>query len=184
MNEKNRVCPVERAGMLESVFRRLIHNPKKILGPFVKHGMTVVDFGCGPGFFTMDMAQMVGTSGHVIACDLQDGMLEKVKIKSAKSGLQEIMALHKCRQDKVDLYVKADFVLAFYIMHEIPNQEKLLGEIFSWLNKNGKLLIVEPPFHVSKNEFNTTIALAKSAGLVQNGSPRVLLSKTALFSKA
>ena len=40
--------------------------------------MTVLDVGCGPGFFTLDMARLVGPSGRVIAADLQEGMLEKL----------------------------------------------------------------------------------------------------------
>lgn len=74
-NSKNRVCPVERAGSLDNIFRRWLQNPWKILRPYIKEGMTVLDFGCGPGYFTIAMAQMVGTSGWVIAVDLQEGML-------------------------------------------------------------------------------------------------------------
>ena len=65
-----RVCPVERAGSLDNTIRRWLQNPKKILGPYLDEGMTVVDIGCGPGFFSIDMAQMVGKSGRVIAVDL------------------------------------------------------------------------------------------------------------------
>ena len=43
------VCPVERAGGLDNRLRRWVHNPHKILGPYVKEGMTVMDVGCGPG---------------------------------------------------------------------------------------------------------------------------------------
>jgi ubiquinone/menaquinone biosynthesis C-methylase UbiE len=41
--------------------------------------MTVLDIGCGPGFFTIDMARMVGDSGRVIAADLQAAMLQKAQ---------------------------------------------------------------------------------------------------------
>ncbi|MEN8212415.1 MAG: methyltransferase domain-containing protein, partial [Thermodesulfobacteriota bacterium] len=78
---KNRVCPVEKAGSLDNKFRRWFQDPEKILRPYVNKGMTVLDLGCGPGFFSVDMAQMVGKSGRVIASDLQDGMLEKLQSK-------------------------------------------------------------------------------------------------------
>jgi hypothetical protein len=61
---KNRVCPVERAGSLDNRFRRLLQNPRKILGPYIEEGMTVLDLGCGPGFFSIEIAQMVGKSGR------------------------------------------------------------------------------------------------------------------------
>ncbi|MCP4372916.1 MAG: SAM-dependent methyltransferase, partial [Deltaproteobacteria bacterium] len=59
-NRNNRICPVERAGSLDSRIRRWLQNPQKILKPYIKEGMTVLDVGCGPGFFSIDMAQMVG----------------------------------------------------------------------------------------------------------------------------
>jgi len=43
--------------------------------------MIALDVGCGPGYFSLDMARMVGKTGHVIACDLQQGMLQKLKEK-------------------------------------------------------------------------------------------------------
>lgn len=91
MNDKNRVCPVELSGGLDNRFRRWLHNPKKILGPYCKPGMTAMDLGCGPGFFTIEMARLVGTSGHVSACDLQDGMLEKLGAKIKGTHLEGII---------------------------------------------------------------------------------------------
>lgn len=52
MNEvKNRVCPVELAGSLDNKIRKWFQNPQKILAPYIKEGMKVLDIGCGPGFF-------------------------------------------------------------------------------------------------------------------------------------
>ena len=76
MSRDGKVCPVERAGRLNNSIRRWFQNPEKILQPYIKEGMIVVDLGCGPGFFTVDMARLVGTSGRVIASDLEEGMLE------------------------------------------------------------------------------------------------------------
>jgi len=58
--ERNRVCPVELAGSLDNKIRRWLQNPQKILDPYVKEGMKVLDLGCGPGFFSTAMAKMVG----------------------------------------------------------------------------------------------------------------------------
>lgn len=79
--EYKRVCPVERAGGLDNIWRRWLQDPCRILASHVREGMTVLDVGCGPGFFTIPMAQLVGGTGRVIAADLQDGMLEKVRRK-------------------------------------------------------------------------------------------------------
>jgi hypothetical protein len=51
------------------------------------------------------------------------------------------------------------------------------------LKPNGRVLIVEPPFHVSKSAFEETIKIARNAGFIVVERPRVLLSKTAVFKK-
>ena len=98
---ENRVCPVERAGSLDSRIRRWMQNPRKILRPHIEEGMTVLDVGCGPGFFTMDMAQLVGNAGRVIASDLQEGMLQKLRDKIRGTDLEQRIILHKSDENKI-----------------------------------------------------------------------------------
>ena len=98
-NEKNRVCPVSIAGGLDNRLRRWIQNPRKILGPYVKEGMKVLDIGCGPGFFSIEMARLVGKSGKVIALDLQEGMLRKLSNKIQGTELEKRVTLHKCEKN-------------------------------------------------------------------------------------
>jgi len=96
MSDRNNcVCPVEIAGGLDNRIRRWLQNPKKILGPYIEEGKIILDLGCGPGFFSIDMAQMVGKSGRVIASDLQEGMLHKVRDKIKGTELEERITLHK-----------------------------------------------------------------------------------------
>ncbi len=64
LNERNKVCRLEYAGALDMSLRRLFQKPRKIIKPYVKEGMTVLDMGCGPGFFTIEMARMVGLQGR------------------------------------------------------------------------------------------------------------------------
>ncbi len=92
--------------------------------PYIEEGMTVLDIGCGPGFFSTDMAQMVGRSGRVIASDLQEGMLQKLRDKIQGTELEERITLHQCEEDKVGVSLNVDFVLAFYMVHEVPNRKK------------------------------------------------------------
>ena len=182
-NGKNRVCPVEIAGGLDNRFRRWLQNPWKILSPYIKEGMTVLDLGCGPGFFSIDIAQMVGKSGRVIASDLQEGMLQKLRHKIQGTELEDRITLHKCQKNRIGVSENVDFVLAFYMVHEVPNQEEFFNEIGSILKPNGQVLIVEPPFHVSKKAFEETIRTAQGAGFTPAERPKVLLSKTVILKK-
>ncbi len=181
---KNRVCPVERAGSLDNRFRRWLQNPLKILSPYIEEGMTVLDLGCGPGFFSIDIAQMVGKSGRVIASDLQEGMLQKLRDKIQGTELEERITLHKSQKNRIGVSENVDFVLAFYMVHEVPNQEEFFNEIGSILKPNGQVLIVEPPFHVSKTVFEETIGKAGNAGFEPVERPKVFLSKAVILKKA
>ena len=182
-NRNHHVCPVERAGGLDSRIRRWIQNPQKILGAYIEEGMTVLDIGCGPGFFSIDMAKMVGESGRVIAADLQEGMLEKLRDKIKGTELEGRITLHKCQEDKTGVSENVDFVLLFYVVHEVPNKKKFFNEMVTILKPNGQVLIVEPPFRVSKTAFEETIRKAREAGLTEVERPKVFLSKTAVLKK-
>jgi ubiquinone/menaquinone biosynthesis C-methylase UbiE len=183
MNDnRNRVCPVELAGSLDNRLRIWIQNPRKILAPYIKEGMTVLDIGCGPGFFSLVIADMVGKNGKVIAADMQEGMLQKIKQKITGTVLEDRIKLHKSEQFKIGVSEKVDFILAFYMIHEVPEKEMFFKELISTLKDKGQFLIVEPKyFHVSKKDFEVTISKAKSAGFQLVDKPKLLMSQVALL---
>jgi ubiquinone/menaquinone biosynthesis C-methylase UbiE len=125
----------------------------------------------------------VGESGQVIAADLQEGMLDRLRKKIQNTELQDRIILHKCHKNKIGLSDQVDFVLAFYMLHEVPDQEGFFHETGRILRSKGEVLIVEPPFHVSKPAFEATIQKAQKVGFVLRERPKVLLSKTALLKK-
>jgi ubiquinone/menaquinone biosynthesis C-methylase UbiE len=182
-DRKHRVCPVERTGSLDHRIRRWVQDPRKILGAYIQEGMTVLDLGCGPGFFTIDIAQMVGKSGRVIASDLQEGMLQKPKTKIQGTELNERIILYKSGENTTGLSEHVDFILAFYMVHKIPNLERFFKEIKSLLKPKGQAFIVEPLFHVSRTAFEETIQKARNAGLTPVERPKVFLSKAVILKK-
>jgi ubiquinone/menaquinone biosynthesis C-methylase UbiE len=138
--ERNkRICPVELAGGLDNSVRRLLQNPQRILKPYIHEGMTVLDLGCGPGFFSIEIAKMVFNSGKVIAADLQEGMLEMVSKKIKGTELEKRVTIHKCQEDTIGVTENVDFILVFYMIHEVPDQDKLLKELKSILKPDGKI---------------------------------------------
>ena len=184
MNDKQKhVCPVERANGLDNIFRKLVQNPKKILKDYVKEGMTVLDVGCGPGFFSVEMADMVGESGSVIAADLQQGMLEKVEKKIKGTDIENRIELHKCEKDRIGVTTKVDHILAVYMVHEVPDMDKFLSEMYSILKPGGSFFIIEPPFHVSKKAFEETVNRACAIGFKEIKRPGMILNKTVVLGK-
>ena len=182
--ENTHICPVLLAGTLDNFFRRMLQNPRKILNPFIRKGMTVLDLGCGPGFFTVEIARMLDNSGKVIAADLQEGMLDKVRQKIKGTEFEKIIELHKCREEYVGLSEKVDFILAFYMIHEVSDKEKLFEELKSVLKPDGKIFIVEPKLHVSKRSFENMIEKVKGIGFHVSAIPGFSLSRAAVLTKS
>lgn len=176
-----RVCPVELAGGLDNWVRKLLQNPEKILKPYITEGMTVLDLGCGPGFFSVGIGKLLKDTGKVIAADLQEGMLEKVREKIKGTNLESRITLHRCKDDRIDVTEKVDFVLAFYVVHEVPDQDQLFRELKSILKPDGKIFIVEPNFHVSKKAFDAMIARLGEIGMEVSETPKIFFSRSVVL---
>jgi ubiquinone/menaquinone biosynthesis C-methylase UbiE len=183
-NKKKYVCPWYMAYTFDNPIRKLVHNPNQILGAYIKKGMVVADIGCGMGYFSLAMAKLVGHKGKVYAIDLQQKMLDILKKRSQKQKLSKRISLHKCTQNKLDLNLKFNFILAFWMVHEVPDQDKLLKEIHTMLNPDGKLLISEPLFHVSKKAFNVTCQKAHQIGFKIIDHPKIFFNHAVVLKKA
>lgn len=176
------VCPTGLACSLDNLLRKAVHNPRKILEPYISQKMTVLDIGCGPGYFTTELARLVGEEGRIIAADLQQGMLEKTIRKIKGTNLEGRVKIHKCQDDKIGVSEKVDFVLAFWMVHEVPDQQRLFGELNSILKPNGRIWIIEPKIHVKKRSFKKMVAHCESAGFKIIERPKVCLSRTVILS--
>jgi SAM-dependent methyltransferase len=178
------VCPWWGGYFIDNPLRRLLHDPEKLLGPYVQPGMTAMDFGCGMGLFSIAMAKLVGDGGQVIAVDLQQKMLDVLQKRAKKAGVADRITTHRCEADSIGLTEPIDFALAFYSAHEVPNLRRLLGEIHGCLRPQGKLLLAEPIGHVTANDFQQMISVADEIGLQEDERPRIRLSHAAVFIKA
>jgi ubiquinone/menaquinone biosynthesis C-methylase UbiE len=183
MEQEKCVCPSQISWSLDNFVRKWIHNPHKIFSKYIRDGMTILDLGCGPGFFIASFAELAGVSGRVIAADLQEKMLEKVRRKINGTRFEYRILLHKCSKDAIGLDLKVDFVNAFYMIHEVPDGSKLIQEIYSILNPGGLFFFCEPKFHVSKDEFAGTVRAAEDMGFKIIDQPDIFMSRTAVFVK-
>jgi ubiquinone/menaquinone biosynthesis C-methylase UbiE len=180
---KHRVCPVEHAGVLDIGLRKLFQDPQRILSPFVREGMAALDLGCGPGYFTLGLARLVGPAGRVTAADLQEGMLAKARSKLATAGLAERVSFHLGGADAIGLppASRFDFALAFYMLHEVPEPLRFLGEVRSLLKPGGRFLAAEPKWHVTREAFQATIGLMTQAGFAVLAEPAIRFSRAVLL---
>ena len=173
-------CPWWFGYTFDNPLRGLVHDPTAIFGDLVRPGDTVVDVGCGLGFFTLALAKLVGPGGRVIAVDVQREMLERARRRAERQGLVDRIEFCQCAPDRLGIEGVADFVLAFWMVHEVSQPEAFLAEVRSLLRPSGHLLIAEPRGHVPESFFARTIERVREAGFEVSPGPAVRLSRSAL----
>jgi len=176
------VCPWWLAFTFDNRLRRFVHPPEKTLGSCVTPGMTALDLGCGLGYWSIALARMVGDDGLVISADLQQKMLAILEKRAQRAGVRHRIRTHRSQPDQLGIDCAADFALAFWIVHEVPDQRRFLTQVRSCLRQAARFLIVEPRLHVSARAFRDTIELASETGFRLSDEPHVPLSRAALFS--
>ena len=177
------ICPWWLAYIFDNPFRHFFHNPEKMLGSCVAKGMTVLDIGCGLGFFSIGLAKLVGDKGCVIAADVQPKMLSVLEKRAEKAEVSDRIRIHRCEPDKLGVETTVDFILAFWMVHEVLDTNIFFRQIRSCLKSNGRILIAEPRFHVSSRQFQEILVSAQKYGLKQYGSPCIRFSWSAIFEK-
>jgi ubiquinone/menaquinone biosynthesis C-methylase UbiE len=177
------VCPWWLAYTFDNPLRRLIHNPEKMLGDYVGEGMTVMDIGCGMGYFALGMAELVGDTGKVIAVDLQQKMLDIMLKRAARKGLLHRIVPHRAEATAMGVTTPVDFALAFWMVHEVPDPALFFQELVTILRPSAKLLYTEPAFHVSQTKYNDILAAADRAGMNITETPAIRFSRAALLER-
>ncbi len=168
---RHSVCPWWLGYALASPVRRLFENPERLLQPFVRPGMTVLEPGCAMGFFSLPLARMVGSNGRVVCVDLQQKMLDGLRRRAQRAGLLERIETVIC--GPYDLGIpqwtgRIDLALAIHVVHEVPDASRFLAQIHAALRDGGRLLVIEPKGHVTPAQFDRTIAAAQAAGFTRD----------------
>lgn len=176
-------CPWWLCFTFDNPLRRRLQNPDLILKGMVQQGQTALDIGCGMGYFSLPLARAVGPAGKVICIDMQEKMLETTRRKAKHAGLSEVMQFHRGTADSLGLKVSADFALAFWMVHEVRDRRKFLGEVRDLLQAGGTFLIVEPKLHVAGADFNQTVSTAMALGFEVAARPAISMSRAVLLKK-
>ncbi len=168
-HHSHEVFSAKNAAHLDTRLRRFIYRPDRLAERYVKTANRVLDFGCGPGFFTREFAKRVGDTGTVIAADLQEEMLQFLRERLGTEGLMPRIKTHRCEPDSLGLFPDRngtiDVAFAIFVVHEVPDPAKLFREIAALLVPGGLFFYSEPPFIVSGREFQENLAWAEEAGL-------------------
>jgi 2-polyprenyl-3-methyl-5-hydroxy-6-metoxy-1,4-benzoquinol methylase len=148
--------------------------------------MTVLDVGCGIGFFSIPLARMVGARGKVLCVDMQEKMLKGLEKRARRAGVSTRIETRLCYQHTIglqDLAEKIDFALVFAVVHEVPDPARFFAELSAAIVPSGRVLLAEPRGRVSEKEFTGTLSLAQRQGFTVTERPRILLSRSGLLKK-
>ncbi|MEZ6069858.1 MAG: class I SAM-dependent methyltransferase [Pirellulales bacterium] len=113
----------------------------KALG--VTKGATVCDLGCGNGYYTLELAKLVGPTGRVLAVDIQPEMLELLRQRTESRGVVNVQPVLGTVADPKLPAGELDLVLLVDVYHEFSYPELMLRAIRRSLKPDGRIVLVE-----------------------------------------
>jgi len=130
------------------VIRDMFYPPKYILKDVeIKPGIHILDFGCGPGSYSVAGAELLSETGKVFALDIHPLAVKEVSQTARKKKLTNVKTiLSDCDTGLPSNSV--DIVLLYYIFNDLENPEKILHELYRVLKPQGILSFSE--FNVKK----------------------------------
>ena len=122
--------------------RDLFRKPEKILEKLdIREGQTVLDFGCGPGSYTIPVARIVGKNGKVYALDIHPLAVKTVENKAKKESLTNITPIISDRDTGLP-DESVDVTLLYDTIHSIDDKQALLAELHRVIKPKGLLSIL------------------------------------------
>jgi ubiquinone/menaquinone biosynthesis C-methylase UbiE len=165
--------------------RDLFRLPQKVLSEvgMIKPGAHVLDYGCGPGNYTIAAAELVGPSGKVYAVDIHAHAISEVQNKADIKGLRNVQTvLTDCNTKLPDSSV--DVILLFYVLHDFKNPTAIIKELNRVLKPRGVMLVID---HKLENEKVVSILSRDAENLKLRKAGREIEGKkketTLIFSK-
>ncbi len=144
----------EHTSMLISAERITKMRPDALLRDAgLKNGDTFADIGCGPGFFSIPAAGIVGLTGRVYAVDTEERMIRELQ----KRTPPENVVIMKSEENKIPVSSGCvDFALLAYVLHEAEDKDRFLKEIKRIIRPGGTFVVLDwkkkaedqgPPIH-------------------------------------
>jgi len=104
----------------------------------IRAGFHVMDYGCGPGSYSIIAAEMVGTTGKVYALDIHPLAVQRVENIASRKKLGNVVTIRSdCKTGLPDDSV--DVVLLYDTFHTLSDPDGILEELHRVLKPNGIL---------------------------------------------
>lgn len=142
--KRNLPCPSSLSFLLENPFMSRVAGAELLLDRAgVAEGMRVLDVGCGPGRITLPAARRVGPAGEVVALDIQESMLERVRQRIDAQNVTNVRLLHAGAGEGQTEPESFDRAFLVTVLGEIPDKAAALREVYRALKPGGVLSITE-----------------------------------------
>lgn len=179
--------PYWMAFVLVGPLRRFLFNPRKIIDDSgIKEGQTVLEIGCGPGFFTEFISEKIGRRGRLIAQDVQPQMLAKLEKRMARFPVKENIELMLANSSKLNLASESvDYIFAANVFEEIAKEGELkrtANELYRVLKPNCLLLFGE--HRVPPGVINNIRSEIERAGFRDTGEKITGFFHSAIYRKS
>jgi ubiquinone/menaquinone biosynthesis C-methylase UbiE len=132
---------------------------EKIRKTNIKQGDFVLDYGCGPGSYTVAAAEVIGSNGKVFAADIHPLALVKVKKKARTIEYDNIETIQTDYDTGLD-NESINVVICFEMFHGVLNKKNLIKKFHRVLKPNSML-----SFDDHKMKEDTIIDFITSDGL-------------------
>jgi len=135
--------------------RDFFHPPlEKLKDAGIKLGDKVLDYGCGPGSFSIAAAELVGEAGKVFAVDIQPLAIKAVQRKAMKKALTNVETIHSdCNTELEGSTI--DVALLLDVFHSLTNRNDVLVELQRILKPKGHLFFND--HHMNENEIISNV---------------------------
>jgi len=141
MSQEDRRFDHNKMHTLISPEREARWNPSRFLTRLaIQPGQSVLDLGSGPGFWSLPLAEIVGTNGTVWALDVSKEILDLLAQRNPPAQVHPLLA----ELPQVDLPESSlDWVWAAFVFHEVTPPEKLASEMHRLLKVNGSVAVLD-----------------------------------------
>lgn len=109
----------------------------------LKNSMTVCDMGCGNGFHTLKIAQLLQDRGQVFAVDVQPTMLKLLRERMEEQGIDNVIPVLGSLHDPRLPIESIDLILLVDVYHEFSHPEPMLAAMKRSLKPDGMIVLVE-----------------------------------------
>lgn len=139
-----RVMSYRGAGWLERPERVREEEPEKLLAALeLKDGLVVADVGAGSGYHSVRIAPRVAPRGKVLACDIQQEMLDLIAAKARRLKLPNIETIRGTPQDPRLPAEAVDLILMVDVYHEFEYPYEMMEKLVAALKAGGRIVFVE-----------------------------------------